>query len=395
MSAKKRILIFCDFYLPSKGAGGGVSILANIVEQLSDYYEFFVVTRNQDSRSDKRPFTNIVSDTWTTYEKANVYYFSYGNLNSTVVNKAVEYAKPDLAFVNSVFCSPSVLFFWQRWKGKFPGIPVVISPCGELMAESLVRKRLKKSLFLVIARLSGLYRSTVWRASSQREVESIRKVFGRNTNIQIAPEIISQDTFASFDIGKKPIKEPGAAGFVYVARILPGKNLLFLLEILSKVTNGTVNLTIVGPVEDLKYWAECESLIARLPVNVRVECTGLQRNSAVLEHLRNSHFFVLPTLTENFGYSLLEALAAGCPLLISDRTDWNDVNSRSAGWSIPLEDRDEWLSTIDACIRMEDGEYRSMANNARTFAETWAKNSESVRLMYSIFDQAIGTSKAK
>jgi glycosyltransferase involved in cell wall biosynthesis len=41
-------------------------------------------------------------------------------------------------------------------------------------------------------------------------------------------------------------------------------------------------------------------------------------------------FFVLPTIGENFGYVFLEALAAGCPLITSDRTPWTTL--RKTHW---------------------------------------------------------------
>ena len=55
------------------------------------------------------------------------------------------------------------------------------------------------------------------------------------------------------------------------------------------------------------------------------------------KNLFEYHFFILPTLGENFGHVFIEALAAGCPLIISNRTPWLELEKKGIGWDIPLE----------------------------------------------------------
>ena len=71
-----------------------------------------------------------------------------------------------------------------------------------------------------------------------------------------------------------------------------------------------------------------------------------------LHQLSESHFFVLPTLNENFGYVFIEALAAGCPLLVSENTVWKDIEQRGVGWQIPLKRTDLWVDQINECVAM-------------------------------------------
>ncbi|HLA96720.1 MAG TPA: glycosyltransferase [Pyrinomonadaceae bacterium] len=365
-----------------------------MVEQLSDRIDFYVVTRNYDSRTDTRPFTNVPSDKWTTFEKAKVFYFSPGKLTPALIDETIAHANPSVVFVNSIFSKPSILFLWQRLR-KFPSQKVLISPCGELMPESLRKKKLKKTIFLFLANSLGLYRSAFWRASSDREMTTILERIGAHANITVIPEIVSHNTLKTFDISKKPEKTIGSVRFVHVARVVPGKNLLFLLEMFSNITEGMVELTIIGPAEDIGYWDECKAMIAKLPANIKVKWTGPLPNTEVMDHLRNAHFFSLPTTTENFGYAFLEALSAGCPLLISDTTDWNEIGSAGAGWALSLDDHESWLSRIEACIQIDADAYTLMSKNARSYAENWMKNSDSVSLMYSMFAQTGEPSKSE
>jgi hypothetical protein len=63
---KKRVMIFCDFYLPSYKSGGGMWTLVNLVDRFCDLYDFFIVTRNYDSKGDKKPYETVKSDEWNT-----------------------------------------------------------------------------------------------------------------------------------------------------------------------------------------------------------------------------------------------------------------------------------------------------------------------------------------
>ncbi len=51
-------------------------------------------------------------------------------------------------------------------------------------------------------------------------------------------------------------KQKGELKCLFISRIVPIKNLLFLLNVLDK-TSGNVGLTIAGPVEDKNYWDAC------------------------------------------------------------------------------------------------------------------------------------------
>ena len=130
-------------------------------------------------------------------------------------------------------------------------------------------------------------------------------------------------------------------------------------------------LDIVGPIEDREYWKECEAAARTLPGNVKLNVLGPMPYPETLARMQAAHFFVLPTLTENFGYVFIEALACGCPLLISDRTVWNDVSEKGSGWAVPIEDPAAWNAAIRRCLEMGQDEYAKMAKAAREHAVDW------------------------
>lgn len=388
MTSRKRILVFADYYLPSVGAGGGVRILANIVERFSDRYEFFVVARDHDSRTQPQAFTQIPLNQWTTHGEAQTYYFSRNRLTSAVTDAIVKYVQPDLVFLNSVFCMAALRFLWERRKGNHARIPVIISPCGEVMKECLRQKYLKKRGYLMIANALSMYRSIVWRATSESEKLAIQQVFGDSASVHVLPDLTPK-TIAPSNQTAKPEKLLGRARFAYVARMVPNKNLHFLLKRLSEVKDAAVELEIIGPPEDAAYWAKCRRMIDEMPQNIAINVTGLLQHEEVLARLRDSHFFILPSESENFGYVIIEALALGCPVIISDRTPWNELGGSDFAWILPLEPHTGWTDVISSCVEMSGSEYGETSRAAREFAENWLSSSESEARMEEMFQAAL------
>ena len=75
MKDKPNILIFIDWYLPGKNAGGPIRSVANIVGKFSDEINFFIITSNSDF-GDEVPYTNVKTDTWLKVNDAQVKYLS-------------------------------------------------------------------------------------------------------------------------------------------------------------------------------------------------------------------------------------------------------------------------------------------------------------------------------
>ncbi len=391
MTDRKSILVFCDYYLPSLGGGGGMRYLANLIDRFSDRFDFFIVANNRNNRLDLRPLEDVVPDAWTTHGNANVYYFSRRRLTASIINRIVQEVGPEIVFLNSVFSTPSVKFLWERSLKGFANIGVIISPCGELLSDALKGKSIKKRFYLFAANLLGFYRNVVWRASSERERAGIEKVIGSKQEIYIAPDLTPKLILPDFNSASKPFKKSGDARFAFLSRIVPNKNLDFILRLLGEIKSANITFDIIGSAEKAAYWSECAELIQKLPANIDVNVSGALQNEIALAILCKAHFFILPTERENFGYVLIEALSAGCPLIISDRTDWNNIEKHDAGWCIPLDDLDAWSSKIDQCVQMNNEDYRSMSASARGYAENYFSNNEAEKKTLELLARSLKT----
>ena len=386
---RRRILILCDYYLPGYKTGGGMWMAANLVERFADDYDFFVVTRNHDGRSDTRPYAAVTSDEWNSVGSSRVFYFSPERLTAGKVVELVSAVSPDAVYLNSAFSLPTRQFLRGRRRAAFHDLPVILAPCGEMSERAMSNKPLRKKLFLTAARAVGFYHDLIWKASGDEEAADIRRVFGSDPEILIAPELLPMAIFENNKEIAKPIKKAGSCRLIYVARIVPNKNLKYLLHCLSEIHEGRIKLEIIGPREDTSYWNECERLIAKLPANISVQDSGALPNDEALARLAASHFFALPTENENFGYVFLEALAMGCPLVISDRTIWNEIEDHNAGWCVPLSDEARYVARIKQCIQMPAEEYSHMSTDAREYADAWLSRDDAVAANLRVLETAL------
>jgi glycosyltransferase involved in cell wall biosynthesis len=371
---RKKIMIFCDYYLPGFKSGGGMWTVVNLVERFKHEYDFYIVTRNHDGKADRKPYSEVTTGAWNTVGSAQVFYLTWKNLTVGFFATLLREIKPDIVFLNSVFSKPSINFLRTRKRREFSDIPVIVSPCGELNPATLKLKAAKKGLFLKYAKMAGLYRNVLWRASFDLDADEIRSAIGKDVNVLCAPDLPPKSILPDFELSDKPAKSPGSVRFVFVSRLVRKKNLHFLIARLSRFERGEITLEVVGPIEDKEYWKECEAAASGLPDNVTLNVVGPLPYPETLERMRSAHFFVLPTLTENFGYVFIEALACGCPLLISDRTVWNDVAEKGSGWVVPIEDAVRWDEALARCLEMDQAQFNQMAAAARQHATAWLAN---------------------
>lgn len=355
---KPKILIISDFFLPGFKSGGGMRTVVNTVQRLQDAFEFYVITRDHDGFSDRFPYPNIEYGKWNIVAGAKVHYLASSEITPWRIAELVRSCRPDAVYLNSVFSTLSVFFFIYRLFGLFNGIPVGLAACGELFPSALAKGHLKKRVFVFVARMLRLYRGVTWRASDENEKTAIEA-------LRFSPVLIAPDLTVSIHrrVAWSSQKMRGSLRLLYFSRIDPIKNLEFLLSLLPTV-RGALSLTIVGPNEDRGYLRRLQGVAADLPDRISVEFVGPKTHLELGEMIPDFDFFVLPTLGENFGHVIAEALSASLPVLISDRTPWRGLANRQAGFDLALEDRAVWTRTLNRLVDMEEEELEIFRNGA-------------------------------
>lgn len=365
---KPRILVICNYYLPGYKTGGGLRTLVNMIENFKGNYDFYVIARDNDG--DGIPYKNIKNAEWNNVEDAQVFYLQKENVGFSKLRELILNVKPDVIYLNSVFSTLTVFFLVLRRLKLIPEIKIVLAPEGELSDGALQFKSYKKIPFVKLVKGLGLYRNLIWKTTAELEKQETERFKGSGGHIFIAPNLPSRELLKGYRQDLKPKKMSGEAKMIFLSRFMRKKNFKWLTDNLK---NFRENLTIdiYGPLEDEPYWKETQASIKELPENIKVEYKGLLEYENVTAKLLEYHFFILPTLGENFGHVFIEALAAGCPLLISDRTPWLELEKKNIGWDLPLEEPALWFDKLSHCISLDEVSYTALSINSRKFAERW------------------------
>lgn len=368
MTVRPTILVICDYYLPGFESGGAMRTIVNMVERMSDEFDFRIVTRDHDGPLNKKPYETVRIGEWNRVGNTDVYYMPRGKTGSRDLLTLIHYTKPNAIYVNSFFSSLTIAVLSLKKRGRITDVPIILAPEGEFSPGALSLKRVKKQLYLKAAKSLRLLDNITWKTASDSEVSEIEASLGRIDNVHIAPNLppLTEDR----DPAAKPPKSSGTARMAFLSRYMRKKNFNWLLERLNYV-EGDLKISIYGPIEDAEYWKGAEELIAKLPENVRVTARGPVSYDKVNETLSKYEFFVLPTLGENFGHVFVEAFAAGCPVITSDRTPWRDLEEKGIGWDLSLETPQRWVEIIDRCIAMKADEFSAMSKKASEFAKAW------------------------
>lgn len=380
MSESPRVLAMIDWYLPGYKGGGPIRSLAHIAAALHARHSLQVVTSDRDY-GDKAPYPGITPDTWTTAPDGTPTWYcsaearSYRHMRGIIAGSRFE-----VLYLNSMFSIRFTLYPLWITRSTCPEATVILAPRGMLHAGALSLKPFKKKLFLGFLRLMGMHRQVVFHATDAQEVLDIQAVFGKDVQVVHAPNLPAPD---QSDLTLIP-KAAGTLKLLFLSRISEKKGVHLLLAALQQQTAEIV-LDIVGPDEEPGYWARCEALIAQLPAHVQVRKHAPVPQAEVLALQAAAHLFVMPTLGENFGHAILEALSAGRPVLISDQTPWRELAGAMAGEDLPLADTAAWTAAIDRFARMDAPAWEAYARGAHAFAARHRAQSDAVAATEALF----------
>jgi glycosyltransferase involved in cell wall biosynthesis len=338
------ILVLIDYFLPGEKAGGPVRTLAALINHLGGRARFLLVTRDRDLGEDS-PYETVPTGEWVTCAaSASCLYLRPRDQRPWAIARLLRATPHDVLYVNTLFSAAFSLvpLALRRWRIVSPR-HVVVAPRGQLNPGALEFKRAKKRVFLAIARRSGLFGDVTWQASSAEERDAIRQWFGPAADIAVAPNL---------RIPPAPMPPRGTASsegplrVVFISRIDPKKNLEGAIEILAGLGAPAI-FDVYGHRGHPDYWRRCEAAMRALPDHIRAAYRGTLALSEVHETLAEYDVMLLPTFDENYGHVIAEALAAGCPPLISDQTPWQDLEARGVGWDLPLEDLDAFRAVLE------------------------------------------------
>ncbi len=377
-----KILVLLDYYHPGQGGGGAVKSVRNLVRSLAMEYEIRIVTRGNDLGK-RTAYPGISEELWYEVDGAGVRYLAASPRRALRLFALLRRARCEILYLNSFF-SPlfSILPLVLRRLRLLPAAPVVLAPRGELLPGALALKGSRKRTYLRVARALDLHRGVIWQASSAEEERSFRRWFP-NAEIHIGEDIPVHEQGAS-----RAPKKADSLRVLFLSRIARNKNLDLVIRVLGSVT-VPVRVTIAGPVKDEEYWRRCRESMRQLPESITVEYVGPIDPARVGESYGTHDVLFLPTLGENYGWVIDEALAAGCPVLISDRTPWRNLAESGVGWDLPLGDEAAFARVLEEVYRMGPEQHGRMSARASAWVRERDTAKHAAEAQRGIFERAL------
>lgn len=292
----------------------------------------------------------------------------------------------DVVHVHALWCHPNAAGCRAAYR---VGVPYVVRPLGTLGEWSLRQRRWKKAPYYYAIERQHLRRAAAIIATSRAEADAIAKL-GLGDRVHVVA--LGVDEPASALIGARPLA--GALRLVFVGRLHPVKGLPLLVDAVAlAVARGSeLRLDVVGA-GPAAYEASLRAQVEALGLASRVRFLGHLDGDAKWSALGSAEVFVLPSNHENFGIAAVEAMAAGCALVLSDQVGLApQVEAAGAGCVVPTAL--EPLAAALERLAADRPAARAMGARARALASdrySWARTAEELDRVYA----AIGAGRAE
>lgn len=211
-------------------------------------------------------------------------------------------------------------------------------------------------------------------ALTQNMKQKMKQIYDRD--ISIVPNGIDLE---KFKIPSESKKGRDAKTIVFVGRLHPVKGVRYLLQAM-KIVHAEMpdaKLILVGDGEERE---NLESLTNSLGIRECVEFAGKVPHERIQDYMNQAEVFVLPSLSEGFPVTILEAMACGLPIVATNvRGIPNIVEEGVNGYLVNVKSPDEMAERILFLLQNDEMRERMSANN-REKVELFAWDKIAIRV---------------
>jgi glycosyltransferase involved in cell wall biosynthesis len=213
------------------------------------------------------------------------------------------------------------------------GLELVHTEHSSAIVDGRVSARGKRVLLETCERASTVF-------AVGEELAQAMRGLGVTRPIRVVPNPVELDVFAAAPVDAAYPPHGGRWHFVTIGWLIPRKNHTCVLEAFARVQSRFPNsrLTVIGS-GDLLEALEAQS--RRLGIQKQVAFPGRLERRAIAEVLASGHCYVHASRTETFGVALVEAWAAGLPVVTFDCGGVAAHASEIGGRTVPRSDADD------------------------------------------------------
>ncbi|MBI3675205.1 MAG: glycosyltransferase family 4 protein [Proteobacteria bacterium] len=259
-------------------------------------------------------------------------------------------------------------------------IPVVLDtdtplPVGATNWKSMVKSALYPTLFKF---------PKVFLPAGNRQAEYLRHYGVEDMRIRIGKMTSDVSGIGAYSarftpekksaaLRKYNVKEEVGTRFLYLGRLEPHKGIVDLLEAFQRLAagRGDVTLLVAGSGSLMKLVQNAQS------ANSRIHYLGHLKDDLVWEAYNLADVFVLPSHFEPWGLVVNEAMAAGLPVIVSDRVGSIDdlVRDDVTGLIVPAEAIAALVGAMDRMAK-DVAVRQQMGEDARRLIGSWTLQSQ-------------------
>ena len=300
--------------------------------------------------------------------------------------KALANSNYDLYHANTIWTDPIHSTCVHARKASKP---YVLSPHGMLYPTALAISRWKKIPMLKLWFRKDIMMATCLHATSRQEADHCR-TFGYKGQIAIIPNAVVFPKGVELKQNNyRDVKGRRQIGFL--GRLHPIKkveNIIYAIDKLSSEQQNLVSLQIIGKYDDqYEQWLKDE--VKRLGLEDCVEFVGFVSGKEKYERLSKLSALMVPSVQENFGMIVPEALICGTPVYASLGTPWEELNTIHCGWW--KDNSPETIAdVIHEIVTKSDEEILQMGAVGRQLMKDKYEQHKVARMMFDLYRWILG-----
>lgn len=219
------------------------------------------------------------------------------------------------------------------------GVPYCLCPHGMLHPWSLQQKRLKKILALRLGYRAMLDRAAFLHVLNEGEMGILSRLGLKAPTAVLPNGVFMEEIDPLPPRGRFRLRHPALEDdpfILFLGRLHRKKGLDVLIEAFSRLAavHPTVRLVVAGPDDGAQ--AAVEIAARASGCGQRVHLVGPVYGEEKWAALSDASCFCLPSRQEGFSVAILEALACGVPVVISEECHFPEVADHAAGQVVAL-----------------------------------------------------------